>query len=169
MRSAGRCEVAGKTGWVPLQRANMVRRLTEADVAEAMRLTGQSEPEARAALEAEVSAAVEYWVNDLYQVAVRRGYALDGQMTHLNIRRRDGKPIFRDWRHFQWIKNQLVGEECEAVEIYPAESRLVDTSNKYHLWVFNNPAYRIPFGMLERDVIEEGSDRPGNRQRRFAK
>jgi hypothetical protein len=30
------------------------------------------------------------------------------EMVHLNIRRRDGGPIFRDWRHFQRIKNQLV-------------------------------------------------------------
>jgi len=29
----------------------------------------------------------------------------------------------------------IVGEEHEAFEVYPAESRLVDTANQYHLWV----------------------------------
>jgi hypothetical protein len=87
---------------------------------------------------------------------------------HLNIRRRDGKPIFRDWRHFQWIKNELVGEECEGLELYPAESRLNDTSNKYHLFVFADPTYRIPFGMQDRDVIErDDAKKPGHRQRRM--
>jgi hypothetical protein len=35
-----------------------------------------------------------------------------------------------DWRDLQRIKNQLVGPECEAVELYPAESRKVDTANQ---------------------------------------
>jgi hypothetical protein len=40
-----------------------------------------------------------------------------------------------DWREFQRIKNEICGPEREAVELYPAESRLVDTANEYHLWV----------------------------------
>src|SRR5215831_4110917 len=58
----------------------------------------------------------EYWLNDLYQVTKRQ----EGEYVHINIRRRDGAAIMRDWRHFQAIKNQLVGEDCEAVELYPA-------------------------------------------------
>jgi hypothetical protein len=156
-----------KDRWRPLQRANIVQPLTAADVAEAMLITGADEATARKALEDEVS-GVEYWINDLYQVALRR---LDCQppMIHLNIRRRDGKVIFRDWRHFMRIKNQLVGAECEAVEIYPAESRLNDTSNKYHLWCFSDPTYRLPFGLTRRDVVADdgGAKRPGHRQRRI--
>lgn len=104
-----------------------------------------------------------YWINDIYQVAVQE---LGDNAVHLNIRRRDGGPILRDWRHFQLIKNQLIGEECEAVELYPAESRLVDTSNKFHLWGLRDPTYRFPFGFDERDVqYQEDKSAPGIRQR----
>lgn len=106
---------------------------------------------------------ITYWINDIYQVAV---HEFGNNAVHLNIRRRDGGPILRDWRHFQLIKNQLIGEECEAVELYPAESRLVDTTNKFHLWGVRDPSYRFPFGFDERDVsYEEDKAAPGIRQR----
>ena len=123
----------------------------------------------REQLEAEARGAT-YWINDLYQVE-RREHAL-GSTVHLCIRRRDGKPIFRDWRHFQAIKNQLIGEECEAVELYPAESRLVDSSNKYHLWGSANPAFRFPLGYDIGRQVEgpiPGVTAPGMRQRPFNK
>lgn len=65
-----------------------------------------------------------------------------------------------DWRDFQRIKNELVAPEAEAVELFPAESRLVDTANHYHLWVF--PEYRFPFGMQAREV---SGPQPGVDQR----
>jgi hypothetical protein len=65
------------------------------------------------------------------------------------------------------IKNQLIGEECEAVELYPAESRKVDTSNKYHLYGVLDPSFHFPFGWQNRDVeYEEYRHVPGMRQRR---
>ena len=85
-------------------------------------------------------------------------------MVHLNIRRVDGYPG-RDWRHFQAIKNQLVGRECEAVELYPAESRLTDTSNKYHLFCVADPTFRFPFGFETRDVQYGDETEGGLRQR----
>lgn len=54
--------------------------------------------------------------------------------VHLSVRRNDRAPI-RDWRDLQQVKNDCVGSEREAIEIYPAESRLVDCANQYHLWV----------------------------------
>ena len=116
------------------------------------------------------SAGATYWINEIYQVE-RREYAVP-RYVHLCIRRRDGKPIFRDWRHFQDIKNQLIGPECEAVELYPAESRLVDSSNKYHLWGSLDPAYRFPFGYEIGRQVEgpiPGVTAPGMRQRPFQK
>jgi hypothetical protein len=87
-------------------------------------------------------------------------------MVHLNIRRRDGALDIRDWRHFQQIKNELSGSECEAVELYPAESRLVDTSNKFHLWGTDDPTFRYPVGFDKRDVrYDETSEVPGLKQR----
>ena len=106
----------------------------------------------------------EYWINDKYQVCKR----VEGEYTHLNIRRRDGAPILRDWRHFQAIKNQLVGAEAEAVELYPAESRLVDTSNKYHLYCLQ-PGKRFPFGFTKRDVLNNPGNSPGTTQRALGK
>jgi hypothetical protein len=103
----------------------------------------------------------ELWRNDLYQVQV---HELEGGWRHLNIRRVDGYPG-RDWRHFQQIKNELVGPECEAVEIYPAESRLVDQGNKYHLYCCTDPEYRIPFGWQKRDVRYDQYNEGGLRQR----
>ena len=75
------------------------------------------------------------------------------EIVHLSIKRNDRAPIM-NWRDLQKIKNELVGPECEAVQIFPAESRMVDTSNQYHLWVFSDPKVRIPFGYRERLVAE---------------
>lgn len=75
------------------------------------------------------------WMNDQY-VVIRRAIAGNPgaePMIHLSIRTADRTPV-RSWRDFQRIKNQLAGPEYEAIEIYPAESRKVDTANQYHLW-----------------------------------
>lgn len=75
------------------------------------------------------------FVNDIFQVNIQEIKDVDGRpWTYLSIKRRDKKPI-HDWRAFQRIKNELVGEEYEAIEIYPRESELIDEANQYHLWV----------------------------------
>ncbi len=79
----------------------------------------------------DIQAPDETWVNDVYDCIVT--HSPEGP-THLSIKRLDRAPI-RNWRHFQQIKNEVVGEDREAVEIYPAEDRLVDNANQYHLWV----------------------------------
>ena len=79
-----------------------------------------------------------FYINNLYQVAMRHTTCPMGKIIHLSIRRHDRKAI-HDWRHFQRIKNELCGLEMEAVELYPAHSRLVDAANQYHLWVLAEP------------------------------
>lgn len=110
-------------------------------------------------------ADVTYWRNDLYQVATK---PFGKDMLHINIRRIDGAAI-RDWRHFQRIKNQLVGDECEAIELYPAESRLMDQCNKYHLFAVTDPTFRFPIGFTQRRNVQEPDpelqDRGGFKQR----
>ena len=103
------------------------------------------------------------FVNSLYQVAV---YNNSPDIIWLSIKRRDKSPA-KDWRHFQRIKNELVGAEHEAMEIYPAESRLVDTANQYHLWVFKDPSFRIPIGFNRgRKIMDSGqAERTGAKQR----
>lgn len=94
------------------------------------------------------------WLNNTYQVHKR---PFDSEhwpnMIHLSVKRIDRRPI-HDWRELQEIKNRLVGPEHEAVELYPAESRRVDTANQYHLFVLDDPAVRFPFGFADRLVLE---------------
>jgi hypothetical protein len=131
-------------------------------IREAAQHYGIDEAEARELLDAE-HAKARYFINDLYQVQATP-CGPEHSCLHLNIRRRDGS-MFKDWRHFQQIKNEIAGEEREAVEIYPAESRKVDTSNKWHLWVLPEGA-QFGLGWVTRDVnYDECRDVPGMRQR----
>jgi hypothetical protein len=88
--------------------------------------------------------------NDLYHVEVAYPYPF----IHVNIRRHDREPC-KEWKHFQQIKNELVGPEYEAVELFPAESRLVDSANEYHLWVLADQGNRFPFGFPKRFVVDQ--------------
>jgi hypothetical protein len=85
--------------------------------------------------------------NDVYHVEINYRHPY----INLDIKRLDGGSE-KNWRDFQQIKNELIGPEHEAVELFPAESRLVDTSNQYHLWVHVDPGFRFPFG-VESDWI----------------
>ena len=103
------------------------------------------------------------FMNDQYQVNVDQIQFPDFySLTHLSIKRRD-KEAIHDWRDMQEIKNQICGLEREAVELYPAESRLVDTVNQYHLWVLPE-GVSWPFGFMNRDVSDDGG-MTGTKQR----
>ena len=71
--------------------------------------------------------------------------------TWLSIRINNGDDYLCDWREFQQIKNDLCGEAYCGIEIYPPESRMVDTVNVFHLWVFPE-GKDIPLGYMFRDV-----------------
>lgn len=90
--------------------------------------------------------AVKCFRNDVYAVTIRRykeGWPFnDGKWAVLGIHSHDGAPR-HDWRDFQNIKNDLVGPDWEAIELYPAEERKLDPSNYYMLWC----APKIPIGM----------------------
>jgi hypothetical protein len=93
----------------------------------------------------------EVWNNDVYSVNVRfkpdRVFGTREGMIQLGISALNGAAR-HDWREFQAIKNQLAGVECEAFELYPAESRLLDPSNYYTLWCFPG-VKRLKVGMDE--------------------
>jgi len=97
---------------------------------------------------------MERWKNDLYEVHVEHG---EPPLVHLLVSRLDGAPI-RNWRHMQQIKNELVGADCEGVELYPAERRLIDQTNMYHLWVINDPSFEFPFGYDDQMEPNNSSD-----------
>jgi hypothetical protein len=117
------------------------------------------------------------YINDIYQVLYYDEKMVDNmgcssetfkeQIRYLSIKRHD-KEAVKDWRDFQDIKNQLCGEDSEAVELFPSESRLVDTANQYHLWVFPK-GYILPFGMIARAVIEDELDGEGETAKQRAR
>src|SRR5262245_4281241 len=103
--------------------------------------------------------------NSRYQVSV--WYEENDQMgkyIHLSIKDID-KTARHDFRDYQRIKNELCGPETEGIELYPAESRLVDTCNQFHMYVL---PHRLPFGFSER-LIADGKSRsmPNAVQRPF--
>lgn len=108
----------------------------------------------------EMTKADEVWRNDMYQVVVRK---VEGEVFHLSIKRLDRQPI-HDWRDLQEIKNMLIGPEHEAAELYPAESRKVDSANQYHLWGRLDPAWRFPFGFQTRMVSARSIGKSVNRE-----
>ena len=146
--------------WVPMIKAEFRRGTRELLIQETMRLLNCTREVVEAQLEK--AAEAEVWINDIYQVAV---HDHNEGFWHLNIRRRDGGPILRDWRHFQRIKDELIGPHHEGVELYPADERLVDTSNKFSIFVAKDPAFRFPFGWQHRDVNYQSGSLPGTRQR----
>jgi hypothetical protein len=108
----------------------------------------------------------EHWMSDDYWVVLDktcRG-ALhqtfnDYPLWHLEISRRDETPI-RDWQILQAIKNEVVGKQYEAVELYPAHSRLMDVHNKYHLWILapkegEGKPPRFPLGLKQHGVVSD--------------
>lgn len=85
------------------------------------------------------------YLNGIYSVQWFEVETEWGQVVHLMVRRHDEGPI-REWTHMQRIKNELVGPERVAVEVYPAQSEVVDQANMYHLWVLPE-GFRLPFGL----------------------
>lgn len=76
--------------------------------------------------------------------------SFDG-MTWLSIRINNGETYLCDWRDFQAIKNDLCGEDRQAIEMYPPDSIVHDTDNVFHLWVFKRDQGLL-IGWTNKDV-----------------
>ena len=95
----------------------------------------------------------ETWLNEKYVVLVYRDSQIPPDMNPnqmkdlvwLSIRRQDRGHLI-DWRDLQAIKNQLLGTEAEAVQLFPSQHRVVDTSNQFHLFGFSSKEKQFPFG-----------------------
>jgi len=107
-----------------------------------------------------IAEADDVWLNNLYQVNIRWEFR---GMIHLSIKRRNKDPIM-DWRHLQRIKNELLGPEYEMVQLFPAESRLVDTANQYHFFALPNKG-KFPIGYEDGRLVTDTSGIGGARQR----
>ena len=115
-------------------------------------------------------------VNDTYQVAIDWSShdhdclspSDDLNVVHLSIKRLDNDVIV-DYRDLMAIKDELVGEEHEALMLFPARSREHDTANQYHLWIpvmKSGEPVLIPFGWDNGRHVYDGS-KLGASQRPF--
>lgn len=160
----------------PLERAKIIPK-TDAQIDAVLEQARKAFPEQseipddvlKAMMHAEVN--VETWRNAFYMIMVYRGRECDelvhqeefkGKCIWLSIKRRDKKPV-NHWQDMQTIKNHLAGPDREAIQIFPAESRVVNTSNQYHLMVMPEGA-KIPFGWDRRAVVEKDTDGDGAHQ-----
>ena len=116
--------------------------------------------------------SAEIWANPKYQVSVfphteshKNSWWENDQvtMTHLSIKLRSRKPC-HDWRDLWAIKNCLIGERHEAIELYPHVGRLVDGANQYHLYVVDQPDVILPFGFTER-LADDSEPKAGEEYR----
>lgn len=100
----------------------------------------------------------EVWRNERYHCSVYylnepefEKYPNDRTgLCELSIHNHKRTPI-HDWRDFQRIKNDVMGVEREACELYPSELRLIDSANEYHLFVLPK-GQAFPFGEMYRAV-----------------
>lgn len=150
--------------WSKFQRAE-VPKLSKKETKRKIQIVAKDlgKPFAEVKKAFEVNDEEEIWLNSRYQVIIRE----ETDFSHLSIKRHDKEPI-HDWRDLQRIKNELVGPECEGIELYPAESRLLDTANQFHLWVRKNPNERLPYGFdCSRTVANYVSPESGAKQRAY--
>ncbi len=96
---------------------------------------------------------VRIFENNIYRVELYSALVSGDSFIHLGISRHDGATC-KEWRHLQQIKNEIAGPEHEAMEMFPAESRLVDTGNQYHMWVHKDASFRFPVGWTMRLVTD---------------
>ena len=109
------------------------------------------------------------FVNKTHTVIVSPDRRCDNMMDGwvlLSIRRND-RAAECDWRIFMRIKNEIVGPDREAIQLFPGMRRVVDTANQYFLFVA--PAgYIFGLGQIEREVSDsEFADTVGAKQRDF--
>lgn len=77
-----------------------------------------------------------------YAVMIRPVDTEWGSVEHAAIRNLASTDI--PWSEKQRIKNELFAKERVAIEVFPAESNLVDEANMYHLWVLPK-GFEMPF------------------------
>jgi hypothetical protein len=166
--------------WTPFQRAHIPKMglLEGLDYVEDVAQAFDVQPEVARQVVDDIQRHDDVWMNSRYQVNIRRDRAVDGQedgpragwpeMIHLSIKRRDKQPMGPErYRDFMLIKDELVGPEHEAVELYPRRSRETDTANQYHLWVLARSDISFPFGFREGRHVNDITSRSGARQAHF--
>ena len=73
--------------------------------------------------------------NNKYIVQAYRDVERKGRnYIKVMIRRSDSEPIY-SWQDMYRIKNEIFGEEVEAIQFFPKRSELVDVANLYWFWI----------------------------------
>jgi hypothetical protein len=71
-----------------------------------------------------------------------------GVVQHLRIWRCDGAEIVGGWDLLQAIKNEALGEDALAFEVFPPLHDLVDEVPHRHLWVLPGGWAQLPVNLM---------------------
>lgn len=102
--------------------------------------------------EAQQAGLIAAYENSHYRVFIKMGGSqsfLDSeskpiQIVHLMVVHKGNKDI--TWETLQKIKNELVSDFSDGVEIYPSENRRMNVKQR-HLWCFP-PGFTFPLGLM---------------------
>lgn len=81
------------------------------------------------------------WVSETGDIEVLLN-RVDG-FAHLKIHKRDDSKIFGFYL-LQDVKDEVLGRNVAAVQIFPRSDDLVDGSNTYHLWTWDCIEDQLP-------------------------
>ncbi len=81
-----------------------------------------------------------------YRVQVLEIVAPWGWCRHMKVQRLDGKDGI-SWDDLQKLKDEHLGPDALAVELYPSASRVVNEANIRHLWEV--PEQVLPIGFSQ--------------------
>lgn len=97
--------------------------------------------------------------NSRYQVYLQRFSSQDGgpDAIYLFFQRIDQNQLI-PYRDKMRVKDELVHPECEAIELFPARSRVSSLISGCALWIIDDPVYRFPFGFSRRVVTDIALD-----------
>ncbi|NJK44582.1 MAG: hypothetical protein HC933_10120 [Pleurocapsa sp. SU_196_0] len=71
-----------------------------------------------------------------------------GMVLHLRIWRCDGAEITAGWDELQAIKNEALGTDALAFEVFPPQRDLVDEVPHRHLWVLPGGWDGLPVNLM---------------------
>jgi hypothetical protein len=87
----------------------------------------------------------QFWYNNVYSVQLYRHTTDWGEVMQLLVREHNQSADI-PWRDLQRIKNELVGHDWIAIEVFPTQEDLIDQANCFHLWVLPY-GFKLPFGL----------------------
>lgn len=117
---------------IAIKKSRADRREMQRAAAKLMRANGLPKASALLGARNAVSAVASerVFLSPLYQVLIRDYGQLQ---AHISVKRIDKEPIYSR-SDLVAIAERFAHPETVAVELYPAESRVVDTANQFHLW-----------------------------------